>query len=122
MITGVFLDNVPYIQVTLAWGSFVKNYWFTLDTGFTGDLHLPIRFSKELGLTPSSMVPVTIANGQTIQVPHALAIATMEGVVNYVQVGISEGSPLAGINFLMKFGYRAIVNCKHRTIILDKPQ
>jgi predicted aspartyl protease len=121
MITGVFVDDVPYIQVILAWGNFVKNYWFILDTGFTGDLQLPFSFSRELGLTPKSIVSVTIADGSTVQVPHALAIASMEGVVNYVQVGISNGSPLAGINFLTKFGYRAIVNCKHKTITLDKP-
>lgn len=120
MISGVFVNNIPLLQITLAWGSFVKNYWFTLDTGFTGDLQVPISFARELGLTINSIEPFTIANGQTVNVPQALAIAAMEGIANYVQVGISNGSPLAGISFLTKFGYRAIVDCKHRTVVVDK--
>ena len=121
MVQGVFLENVPYVRIALAWGSFIKNYWFILDTGFTGDLQVPTSFAKELALTPSSIVPTTIANGETVQVPHALAIAALEGTTKYVQVGISNGSALLGINFLTKFGYRAVVNCKYRTITLDKP-
>ncbi len=121
MVTGIFVDNTPYIQVTLAWGSFVKNYWFILDTGFTGDLQVPSFFAQELKLTINSIEPVTIANGQKVNVPQSLAIAAMEGTANYMQVGISNGPPLAGIRFLTKFGYRAMVNCKHRTVILDKP-
>ena len=109
MLQGQFLENTPWIQITLAWGSFIKNYWFILDTGFTGDLQVPVSFANELALTPTSVVPVTIANGAAVQVPHALAIAAAENATNYVQVGISNGSPLLGINFLTKFGYRAKV-------------
>lgn len=121
MLQGQFLENTPWIQITLAWGSFIKKYWFILDTGFTGDLQVPTSFAQELALAPNSVVPVTIANGATVQVPHALAIAAAESAANYVQVGISNGSPLLGINFLTKFGYRAMVDCKNRTIVLDKP-
>ena len=121
MITGIFIDNTPFIQVTLAWGLFVKNYWFVLDTGFTGDLQIPIAWSKELGLRINSIEPYTIADGSKVNVPQALVVAAMEGVTNRVQVGIAKGSSLAGINFLAKFGYRAIVDCKYRTVILDKP-
>lgn len=120
MIRGEFVENTPYIQITLGWNNFVRNYWFILDTGFTGDLQIPYTFGQELGVTPNSVVPTTIANGQTVQVPHALAIASMEGVRNYVQVGLSNGSPLAGINLLTKFGYKAIVNCKYRMVLLEK--
>lgn len=121
MVLGVFVGNVPYIQVTLQWGNFVKNYWFILDTGFTGDLQIPMIFYQELGLTINSVETFTIANDQKIDVPQALAIAGMERIANYVQVGVQNGAPLAGISFLTKFGYRATVDCKHRTILLDKP-
>ena len=120
MVQGIFEKNTPWIQVALAWSGFVKNYWFVLDTGFTGDLQLPFLFAKEMGITANSVVPTTIANGQTIQVPNALAVASMEGIANFVQVALSNGSPLAGINFLSKFGYTAIVDCKHRTVNLTK--
>src|SRR5436190_1042891 len=110
MVQGIFLDNAPYIQITLTWNNFVKNYWFILDTGFTGDLQIPYDWARELGITPTSIVPTTIANGQTIQVPNALAIASIEGVSDYVQVALSKGSPLLGINFLTKFAYQAIID------------
>ena len=53
--------------------------------------------------------------------PHALAFAEIEGITARVQVGISNGSSLAGINFLARFGYRAIVDCKYKTVVLNKP-
>ena len=37
-----------------------------------------------------------------------------------IQVLISESMPLAGISFLTKFGYKAIVDCKYRTIALER--
>lgn len=120
MIQGLFVGNVPYIKVTLAWNNAVKDYWFTLDTGFTGDLQIPYDLAKELGMMITSVVPTKIANGQTEQVPHATAIAVMEGVANLMQVGLSNGSPLAGITFLSKFGYKITVDCVHRSVILEK--
>ncbi len=93
MVQGIFIENAPYIQVTLAWNVFVKNYWFILDTGFTGDLQIPHDWATELGITPTSVVPTTIANGETIQVPNALAVAAIEGVYDFVQVALSDGAP-----------------------------
>jgi len=55
-----------------------------------------------------------------VQVPIALAIASMEGAVNNIQVLISKSMPLAGISFLTKFSYKAIVDCKKRTVVLEK--
>ncbi|MEK7528316.1 MAG: hypothetical protein AAB592_00945 [Patescibacteria group bacterium] len=75
----------------------------------------------KLGITPTSVVPTTIANGQIVQVPHALATAVMESTVQYVQAGISNGAPLLGLNFLTKFKYRAIVDCRNHRLLLDKP-
>ena len=121
MVSGVFIGNVPYIQVTLAWGNFVKSYWFTLDTGFTGDLQIPTAWANELGLKVQSVERWTIADGSRVSVPQALAIAGLDGAADRVQVGITNGSSLAGIGFLTKFGYRAIVDCKYRTVVLDKP-
>ena len=120
MIYGIFAGNVPLIQVTLAWSNSIKHYWLTLDTGFTGDLQVPKSFAQELGLKADSIEKFTIANGQTVNVPQALAIASMEGESNPIQVGISNGSPLAGISFLTKFGYKAIFDTKLRLVYLKK--
>jgi predicted aspartyl protease len=105
MISGVFVENIPLIRVVVAWGQSVQAPFVILDTGFT----------QVAGVTKTQ-----IANGDVIEVPVALAVAAMEGVVNYIQVLISESMPLAGISFLSKFGYKASVDCKYRTVALER--
>ena len=46
--------------------------------------------------------------GFTVEVSTALAIAVMEGAMNYIDVLISDSMPLVGISFLSKFSYKAI--------------
>lgn len=121
MIRGVFVENTPFINVIIGWGRAVQSPFFVLDTGFTGDLQITPKIAHELGLQTVGVTKTRIANGQIIQVPVALAIASMEGATNYVQILISDSMPLAGISFLTKFGYKAIVDCKYREIILEKP-
>ena len=120
MIKGVFIENMPFVRVVLGWGRLVQAPFVVLDTGFTGDLQVTPRIARELGLVPSGVTPVRLANNQVVNVPTALAIASMEGSVNYIQVLIAESIPLAGISFLSKFFYKAIVNCKYKTVILER--
>jgi len=120
MLSGVFVENIPLIKVIVAWGQAVQAPFVVLDTGFTGDLQVTPKIARELGLQVVGITPSRIANGQTVQVPTALAIAAMEGATNYIQVLISESMPLAGISFLSKFGYKAMVDCKYRTIALER--
>lgn len=120
MVSGVFVENIPLIKVVVAWGQSVQAPFVVLDTGFTGDLQVTQKIATELGLEIVGVTKTQIANGQIIEVPVALAIAAMEGVPNYIQVLISESMPLAGISFLSKFGYKATVDCKYRTVALEK--
>lgn len=120
MVQGVFYENIPLINIIVAWGQSVQAPYVVLDTGFTGDLQVTPKIAKELGLQVTGVTPTRIANGDIIQSPTALAIASMEGVVNYIQVLISESMPLAGISFLSKFNYKAVVDCKYRTVVLEK--
>lgn len=120
MASGVFVENTPFIKVVIAWGQSVQAPFVVLDTGFTGDLQVTQKIAKELGLQVVGVTKTQIANGQVIDVPVALAVAAMEGAVNYIQVLISESMPLAGISFLSKFGYKATVDCKYRTVTLDR--
>lgn len=120
MISGTFFGNTPVISLLVAWGQSVKNQAFILDTGFTGDLQVTPEISKELSLRERGVETVRIADGSKVSMSSALAIASMEGASNNVHVLISKGNPLAGIGLLSKFGYKAIVDCKHRTIRLEK--
>lgn len=120
MIEGVFVENMPFIRVVLGWGRSVQAPFVILDTGFTGDLQVTPKIAKELGLVPSGVTPVRLANNQIIDVPTALAVAAMEGAIKHVQILIVNSMPLAGISFLSKFLYKAIVNCKYKTIVLER--
>jgi len=120
MASGVFVENTPFVKVVVGWGQSVQAPYFVLDTGFTGDLQVTPKIARELGLQVVGVTKTQIANGQVIQVPVALAIAAMEGVANYIQVLISNSMPLAGISFLSKFSYKAIVDCKYRTVALNR--
>ena len=120
MVNGEFVENAPWVKIIVAWGQSVQAPFVILDTGFTGDLQVTPKIATELGLQVTGVTKTQIANGDIVDVPVALAIATMEGANNYIEVLISNSSPLAGISFLSKFGYKAIVDCKHKTVALQK--
>lgn len=122
MIKGAFIHGLPWIRVAMAYGRSVQASHFVLDTGFSGDLQVTSKVAKELGLKVEGIEPIRLASGELKDTPCATATAAMEDVMNPVQVLISEvnGMPVAGINFLSKFGYKAIVDCKNNTVVLEK--
>ena len=120
MVNGEFIENTPWIKVLIAWGQSVQVPFVILDTGFTGDLQVTPKIAQELGLKVIGVTKMQIANGQIVEVSVALAIAAMEGAMNYIQVLISESTPLVGISFLSKFSYKATVDCKHQTVALER--
>lgn len=123
MIKGRFIGtapNIPVIQLIVAAGQSVQKPYFVLDTGFTGDLQISPQTAEDLQLTPTAVEKVKIANGDLIDTPIAEALVSMEGAINSVSVLISNGSELAGIGLLTKFGYKATVDCKYRTVELEK--
>lgn len=120
MIAGKFIRGIPFIRVAIASESTVRRPAVIVDTGFTGDLQIPPDLADELGLETPTVTRAQIANGQIIEVPVALADAALEGQVHNVEVLISTGLPLAGIGIFSKFGYKVTVDCKNKTIVLEK--
>jgi len=120
MITGIFIENVPFIKVILGWERSIQSPAVVLDTGFTGDLQITTKIAKELNLIPIGASKIKLANGQIVNVPIANAIASMEGMVKNIQVLIVDGMPLVGINFLSKFSYKAIVDCRYKKVLLER--
>lgn len=120
MIRGVFVRNTPWVKIVIGWNQSVQTPFVVLDTGFTGDLQVTPKIAKELNLQISGVTKTQIANGQIVDVPVALAIASMEGTQKYIQVLISNSAPLLGISFLTKFSYKASLDCRHRTISLRR--
>ncbi len=120
MIRGTFVDgDKPVVPAGVAWEQVAQNPYFILDTGFTGDLMVTPEIAKDLGLETTGMVSANLASNKIVHLPTATAIAVMEGVSLYVTVSIAEGWPLLGISFLQKFGYKAIVDCRRKTVSLE---
>ena len=121
MINGEFIkENVPIVKAMIAWKQATKETFFLLDTGFTGDMQVTPGMAKELGLEVTGAITTKIANGEILAVPTASALSLMEGITKNIQVLISRGVPLMGISFLSKFDYKAIVDCKNKTVALKR--
>lgn len=120
MVSGVFVENTPFIKVVIGWGQAVQSLFVIVDTGFTGDLQVTPSIAQELGLEVTGVTKARIASGEVVDVPVALALAAMEGQIESIEVLISESIPLAGISFLSKFDYKTIVDCKHKTVELER--
>ncbi len=120
MIKGTFYKNTPFVKISIGWKQAMRSPFVVLDTGFTGYLQVTSKLASELGLETVGLLPMRVANGQIINVLTALAFADMEGEKKYMEVLISDSLPLMGISLLSRFGYKATVDCKHKTIELEK--
>jgi predicted aspartyl protease len=120
MIHGSFDDNTPLVGIAVGWGQGVQFPFVILDTGFTGDLQVTPQMARDLNLKVSGVTKTRIASGEVRDVPTGLAVASMEGMAKTINVLISDSDPLIGISFLSKFSYKAIVNCKHKTVVLER--
>ncbi len=121
MIKGKFInENVPVVKVTLFSDQAVQTPYFILDTGFTGDLQVTAEIARELNLEVVGVTRTGMASGEIVTVPTAIAISTMEGIKRVVNVLISKNMSLVGISFLKKFDYKAIIDCKNKTVALKR--
>lgn len=71
-----------------------------LDTGFTGQLALPERYVRQLGLDLSLESRVTPATGQTITVPAGRAMIIWQGRRRRIRVIQSGTHPLLGMSLI----------------------
>lgn len=120
MAKGFFIENTPFIKVKIGYGKSVQDPVAILDTGFSGDLQINKQIADRLGIEPIGAIPVKIANGQVIIVETALAVAQMEGETAAVDIIISDGMPLVGMEFLMKFDYKLELDCKNKQVELER--
>ncbi len=119
MITGGFSENIPYIPVDIKWGDAIQSHVVVLDTGFTGDIKVTHEMARDLGLEELGIGSIQTGDGKIVNLPISVAIASMPHAQLFVDVIICESLPLAGIGFLSKFGYKALVDCKNKKVNLE---
>ena len=87
-----------------------------VDTGFTGDLVLPISRINELGLRASSVVETAMADGREISLDSFVAWVDWFGELEEVEVIASSGqNVLLGVRLLL--GRRLVVD--YRTLHVE---
>ena len=120
MVEGKFIEtNRPIVQASVAWNQIVQSPYFLLDTGFTGDLVVPLEVARDLGVELNGVTTMKTADNKAVPVMSGTAYGVMEGQQLLITVLVSQGIPLLGIGFSEKFSYKAIVDCKNKTVVLE---
>lgn len=101
MITGKVIDNQEAtIELEIVNVNDTEKVKGLIDTGFTGELTLPSDLIERLGLPRIGELPITLGDGQIVDVEMYLAIVLWHGEERIVQVLSTEGKPLIGMSLL----------------------
>ena len=111
MIKGVLAkDHRPYIEVVVGWKQVVQVLPVLIDTGFNGELKIPERTARELGLKITHITAVLLADETGKKVPASLAHISLEGTRKMVNVIVAASIPTIGTKLLNDFSYKLAVN------------
>ena len=102
MIRGVISDRLELIvvvEISNEDGAF-ESFEAVLDTGFDGDLTLPIDAVERLGLKVINRIPLILAGDQEMEGIVYQGFVKWFGQVREIDVIAAEGQPLLGMSLL----------------------
>ena len=109
MITGKIVDNQEAtIELEIVDANDTEKVEAIIDTGFTGELILPGDLIDRLGLPQIGELPITLGDGNEIEVGLYLGMVLWHGENRIVQVLRTGGKPLIGMSLL--YGNRLTVD------------
>ena len=109
MITGKIVDNQEaIIELEIVDVNDTEKVEAIIDTGFTGELILPGDLIDRLGLPRIGELPITLGDGNEIDVGLYLGIVLWQGENRIVQVLRTSVKPLIGMSLL--YGNRLTVD------------
>ncbi|HLC63736.1 MAG TPA: hypothetical protein VJK25_00100 [Patescibacteria group bacterium] len=120
MIKGTVHNNRPLISLIVGWKLGVQEIIALVDTGFTGELKISPEKVRELGLQTTHTEKVTLADENIVDMEASLALVSMEGITNVVNVLIAKGIPIIGVGLLRRFRYALNMDVKYNALILQK--
>ena len=120
MIKGTVYNNRPLISLVVGWKLGVQEIVVIVDTGFTGELKISPEKAIELGLQTTHTEPVMLGDEKTVNMEASLALVSMEGATNVVNVLIARGMPVIGVSLLRRFGYALNIDFKYNSLLLQK--
>jgi clan AA aspartic protease len=98
---GVFRAKMPRVEVELPTGGGSLTTEFVLDTGFNGDLTIPLRVIQRLDAAIQTPQVHRLAGGELIVAPTYLLTIPWLGRVRTVEVIALEGNALLGTGLLL---------------------
>lgn len=120
MVKGIVRKNRPLINLVVGWGLKTKEIVALVDTGFTGELKLSPKEVLDLGIMPTHLGSIQLANGKDAKMFSGMAMVSMEGIENIVSTLIADGIPIIGVGLLKRFGYNLNIDFKNDFFILQK--
>lgn len=120
MIKGIVHNNRPLISLIIGWKLGVQETVALVDTGFTGELKISPEKAVELGLQITHTESVILGDEKSVYMQASLAVVSMEGVMNVVNVLVSKGIPIIGVGLLRRFGYALNMDVRYNSLILQK--
>lgn len=120
MVKGIVRKNRPLINLVVGWGIKAKEIVALVDTGFTGELKLSPKEVLDLGITSTHLELIQLANGKDAKMFAGMAMVSMEGIKNDVNVLVSGGIPTIGVGLLKRFEYNLNIDFKNDLLVLQK--
>ncbi len=93
---GEFRDDHPRTTLTLPGLRDDFEVEFIVDTGFAGDLSLPLRLVNQSAVSLMGFRLRRLPTGQEFQCPYCFMMLEWDGEVRQTEVLILEGEPLLG--------------------------
>ncbi|MCY3021872.1 MAG: hypothetical protein NTW87_22915 [Planctomycetota bacterium] len=116
MITGTVGDNgVPVVTLRLAG----KTWSATVDTGFNGDLELPLALRTEFSARRAGRVTSLLAGGQRVEEDRYLLLFPFDGEVQAAEATFVPGEEiLLGTHLLRE--HRLAINFVTRAVEIER--
>jgi|CXWL01.1.fsa_nt_gi predicted aspartyl protease len=120
MIHGFIDENKPMVAIEIGWNSVFQGCFALVDTGFTGELKISHDQAAELGLQLRYAENVTLGNDEVVEMLGTVALISMEGIARVVNVLVSRGETIIGVELLRKFGYELRLNAPVNSLVLQR--
>lgn len=120
-IQGIIHDNKLWVPIKISGYHGSKDIWFRIDTGFDGELSLPVQLAIPLGLALVGESEYSIAGGGKYT-PFKFVASIQWGSLNKLaSIDVDKGeTPLLGMSLLID--HTLFVDFKKRILVIQEAQ
>ncbi len=121
IIQGQIFQNQPWVQLKISGYHGSQDIWFRIDTGFDGELSLPVNLAIPLGLALVGESQYSVAGGGTSMPFKFVASIQWGSKSKLASIDVDRGAtPLLGMNMLRD--YVLIADFKKNTLMISEPE